>query len=432
MKSPLVNPLDRPNLKYEFHGVKPPAKGWLYSKERMEEMYKNNELIMPKTKNGRIYRKIYLDEYKGQMVQNIWTDIPIVNPMARERLDFPTQKPEALLERIIKASSNEGDLVADFFCGSGTALAAAERLGRCWIGVDFSKVAIQVARNRLVNMDAKPFLVENIGNYQRHMIYLYGGRIYEMQRIVLKLYDATPRKDYPDMGIRKAEDGVTELIWVSYPDRPVTAKKVEELAKLAEGLDGRGYKRLIILGWDYEYNFDQLWEARKRAMSELKVRVVPKNIPPEVYDYLKKAKKEGDIEPLKGKIFFHEKPYLKLMEPVIESQSSGKAKVTVGIERYVIFDIPVEKEKDRLKVLEIAKNNFAALIDYWSVDWDYDGFTFKSTWQAFRGFGKRVKTVPTKTTYELETGREYTIAIRVVDIFGNDATATVKVDLRRD
>jgi len=199
MKSPLVNPLDRPNLKYEFHGVKPLAKGWLYSKERMEEMYKNNELIMSKTKNGRIYRKIYLDEYKGQMVQNIWTDIPIVNPMARERLDFPTQKPEALLERIIKASSNEGDLVADFFCGSGTALAAAERLGRCWIGVDFSKVAIQVARNRLVNMDAKPFLVENIGNYQRHMIYLYGGRIYEMQRIVLKLYDATPRKDYPDI-----------------------------------------------------------------------------------------------------------------------------------------------------------------------------------------------------------------------------------------
>ena len=368
--------------------------------------------------------------YDKRLIDSVW-EIPSLAGSSYERVEFPTQKPERLLERIINASSNEGDLVADFFCGSGTALAAAERLDRCWIGVDFSKVAIQVARNRLVNMDAKPFLVENIGNYQRHMIYLYGGHIYEMQRIVLKLYDATPRKDYPDIGIKKAEDRITELIWVSYPDRPVTAKKVEELAKLAERLDGRGYKRLIILGWDYEYNFDQLWEARKRAIPELKIRVVPKNIPPEVYDYLKKAKKEGDIEPLKGKVFFHEKPYLKLMEPVIESQSSGKARVTVGIERYVLFDIPVEKEKDRLKVLEIAKNNFAALIDYWSIDWDYDGVTFKSTWQAFRGFGKRVKTVPTKTTYELETGREYTIAIRVVDIFGNDATATVKVDLRR-
>jgi len=361
---------------------------------------------------------------------DVW-DIPALNPMEKERVDFNTQKPVRLLERVIKASSDEGDLIADFFCGSGTTLVAAERLGRRWIGVDFSKVAIQVARNRLVNMDAKPFLVENIGNYQRHMIYLYGGRIYEMQRIVLKLYDAMPRKDYPDMGIRKAEDGVTELIWVSYPDRPVTAKKVEELAKLAERLDGRGYKRLVILGWDYEYNFDQLWETRKRAMPELKVRVIPKNIPPEVYDYLKKAKREGDVEPLRDKIFFHEKPYLKLMKPVIELQSSDKARVTVGIERYVLFDIPVEKEKDRLKILDIAKNNFAALIDYWSVDWDYDGFTFKSTWQAFRGFGKKVKTVPIKTTHELETGREYTTAIRVVDIFGNDATATVKVDLRR-
>jgi len=372
----------------------------------------------------------YRQYMKKGSIPKDWWEIDMINSNSKERVGFPTQKPEKLLERIIKASSNEGDLVADFFCGSGTTLTVAERLGRRWTGVDFSKVAIQMARNRLVNMDAKPFLVENIGNYQRHMIYLYGGRIYEMQKIVLKLYDATPRKDYLDMGIRKTEDGVTELIWVSYPDRPVTAKKVEEVAKLADRLDGRGYKRLVILGWDYEYNFDQLWEARKRAIPELKVRVVPKNIPPEVYDYLKKAKREGDIEPLKGKIFFHEKPYLKLMKQKIESQSFGKARVTVGIERYVLFDIPIEKEKDRQKVLEIAKNNFAALIDYWSVDWDYDGFTFKSTWQAFRGFGKRVKTVPTKTFNELEMGKIHTIALRVVDIFGNDATATIKIDLR--
>lgn len=408
----------------------PPGKHWIWSQEKINKALEEGRIFF--TSSGLPRVKRYLDEKKGNYLGDLWIDDEVkpLTANSSERIGFPTQKPEKLLERIIKASSNEGDLVADFFCGSGTTLTVAERLGRRWTGVDFSKVAIQVARNRLVNMDAKPFLVENIGNYQRQMIYLYGGRIYEMQRIVLKLYDAMPRKDYPDMGIRKAEDGITELIWVSYPDRPVTAKKVEELAKLAERLDGRGYKRLVILGWDYEYNFDQLWETRKRAMPELKVRVVPKNIPPEVYDYLKKAKKEGDIEPLKGKIFFHEKPYLKLMKQKIESQSSGEAKVTVGIERYVLFDIPIEKEKDRQKVLEIAKNNFAALIDYWSVDWAYDGFTFKSTWQAFRGFGKRVKTVPTKTFNELEMGKIHAIALRVVDIFGNDATATIKIDLR--
>jgi len=298
------------------------------------------------------------------------------------------------------------------------------------IGSDFSKVAIQIIRNRLVNQDAKPFLIENIGNYQRQMIYLHGARIYEMQRIILKLYGATPRKDFSDMGMKKAEDGVTELVWVSYPDRPVPAKKVEELARRADHLDGRGFKRLVILGWDYEYNYNELLAARKRAEADKwNVQVVSKNIPPEVYEYLKKAKSEEEIEPLKEKIFFHEKPYLKVLKPMIEA-SSDKAKVTVGIDKYVLFDIPIEKKKERLKVRAIARDNFAALLDYWAVDWDYDGLTFKSEWQAFRGFGKNVKTVPTKTSKELGRGRGYSIAIRVVDIFGNDATAVVDVDLR--
>lgn len=371
---------------------------------------------------------IYFDSYE-KSVDNVWK-IPIIGSTSSERMGFATQKPAPLLERIILASSNEGDLIADFFPGSGTTLAVAERLNRRWIGSDFSKVAIQIIRNRLVNQDAKPFLIENIGNYQRQMIYLHGARIYEMQRIILKLYGATLRKDFSDMGVRKAEDGVTELVWVSYPDRPVPAKKVEELARRADHLDGRGFKRLVILGWDYEYNYNELLAARKRAEADKwNVQVVSKNIPPEVYEYLKKAKSEEEIEPLKEKIFFHEKPYLKVLNPVIEA-SSDKAKVTVGIDKYVLFDIPIEKEKERLKVIEIARDNFAALLDYWAVDWDYDGLTFKSEWQAFRGFGKRVKTVPTRTSKELERGREYSIAIRVVDIFGNDATAVVDVDLR--
>ena len=366
---------------------------------------------------------------EGTPVNDWWADLGLVtSPTDYENLFFATQKPETLLQRIILASSNEGDLVADFFPGSGTTLAVAEKLNRRWIGSDFSKVAIQIIRNRLVNQDAKPFLIENIGNYQRQMIYLHGARIYEMQRIILKLYGATPRKDFSDMGMRKAEDGVTELVWVSYPDRPVPAKKVEELARRADHLDGRGFKRLVILGWDYEYNYNELLDARKRA-DKWFVQVVSKNIPPEVYEYLKKAKSEEEIEPLKEKIFFHEKPYLKVLKPVIEA-SSDKAKVTIGIDKYVLFDIPIEKEKERLKVIEIARDNFAALLDYWAVDWDYDGLTFKSEWQAFRGFGKRVKTVPTRTSKELERGREYSIAIRVVDIFGNDATAVVDVDLR--
>jgi adenine-specific DNA-methyltransferase len=431
MKSPLINPLPRPNLRYEFRGILPPPTGWLYSKERMEEMYKRNELVMPKEKTSRIYRKIYLDKYEGQLIQNIWADIPIINPMAKERIDFPTQKPEALLSRIIGTSSNEGDVVADFCCGSGTTLVTAEKMKRKWIGCDFSKVAIQVTRNRLVQTDAKPFLLENIGNYQRHMAYLSGVRLYEMQRIILKLYGATPREDLPDLGTRELSDGTIELIFVSYPDRPVTAKKVEEIANLADKLDGKGYKRLVILGWDYEYNYEELLKDRKKAtQNKWKTEIDNKTIPPEVYEYLKTVRTEDDIEPLRGKIHFHEKPYLKLALPEIEKVGKGKAKVTVGIERYVMFDYPIEDEKQRQEIMEIAQKNYFLLVDYWAVDWDHDNVTFKSVWQTFRGFGKEIKAIPKTTTREVETGKRLTIAVRLVDVFGNDTSASQTIDLR--
>lgn len=136
MKSPLVNSLYRPNLKYEFKGINPPEKGWLYSKEKMEQFFKNGELIIPDDPNARIYRRIFLDTYKGQVIQNIWTDIPIVNPMAKEQTEFTTQKPEKLLERIISVSTNENDIVLDFHLGSGTTVAVAHKMKRRYIGVE--------------------------------------------------------------------------------------------------------------------------------------------------------------------------------------------------------------------------------------------------------------------------------------------------------
>ena len=136
MKSPLVNSLYRPNLKYEFCGINPPENGWLYSKERMQEFYENGELIIPEDSNARIYRKIYLNSYKGQLVQNIWLDIPIVNPMAKEQVNFSTQKPEKLLMRIFDSCTKEGDLVLDFHLGSGTTAAVAHKMNRQYIGIE--------------------------------------------------------------------------------------------------------------------------------------------------------------------------------------------------------------------------------------------------------------------------------------------------------
>ncbi len=149
MKSPLVNSLFRPNLKYVFNGIEPPENGWLYSKTRMQELFNNNELVIPDNGTGRIYRKIYADTYQGQLIQNLWLDIPIVNPMAKERLDYATQKPEALLQRIIKASSNENMIIADFFGGSGVTAKSANDLGRKFIHNDIGINSIQTVRDRL-------------------------------------------------------------------------------------------------------------------------------------------------------------------------------------------------------------------------------------------------------------------------------------------
>ena len=162
MKSPLVNSMYRPNLKYEFHGIQAPPNGWLYKKEHLEKWYSNNELCMPNEPNKRISRKIYLSQYQGQPIQNIWLDIPIVNPMAKERLEveYATQKPEALLERIIKTSSDKGMVVADFFGGSGVTAAVAHKLGRKFIHNDIGINSIQTVRDRLMSDKAEFDILE--------------------------------------------------------------------------------------------------------------------------------------------------------------------------------------------------------------------------------------------------------------------------------
>ena len=425
MKSPLVNPMNRPNLQYEFHGVIHPTTGWLYSKERMEEMYKKNELVMPKDKNARIYRKIFLDEYKGQMIQNIWIDIPIVNPMAKERLDYDTQKPEALLNRIVESSSTPGDLIADFFCGSGTTAAVAERLGRRWITSDLSKTAIQVTRGRLVNQNANPFLIENLGNYQRQLIYAKEVNLKQMYDIVLKLYRATPRTDWQGFGISK-EDNKT-MVFVCEPDRPMTGKKALELAKSAKTADGKGYKRMVILAWDYEYNFDEdfnkLAKNARKEMADVEFKIIPSD----VYKFLRSTK-VGDQE-LANKITFYQKPYMRLSEPQIGQRTGEEIRVKIKIEQYVVMDIPVKDESKRPEIEKMLHKNFANLIDYWTVDWDYDGEVFRSKWQAIKD-RKSSEPVPINADTTLKKGKKYTIAVRVVDVFGNDASITKEIDLR--
>jgi len=145
----LANPALRTNLIYEYKGYKPPRNGWAISREKMEQWDSEGRLHFPENPNGRIRRKRFLDELKGKPVQNLWDDIEPVGAQATERLGYPTQKPIALLERIIQASSKPGDVILDPFCGCGTAVHAAQKLGRIWVGIDITPLATTLIKSRL-------------------------------------------------------------------------------------------------------------------------------------------------------------------------------------------------------------------------------------------------------------------------------------------
>ena len=434
----------RRGMDYELFGFKPRSGNhWRWTKEKAEIAIKES-MLRANSSSGKPEYKIEASE--DTLRDSLWEDITASDFTT----NYETEKKEELLELIIKQSSfKEGDLIADFFSGSGTTISVADKLNRRWIGCELGKVGIQVARGRLVEQESKPFLIENIGNYQREMIYLGGGRIYEMQKIILKLYGAEPMLNRKDLGVRKDESGNLELVYCGYPDRSVAAHKVEDLAVEAQTLDGAGYKRLVILAWDYEYNYDELLQTRLKAAGkparrslgaggDIKTEIISRQIPPDIYEYLKKARDEEEIEKLAEKIKFFEKPYLKVKKPEVKGNV-----VSVGIDNYVLYDFPLgfgkKADESREELIYLVKDNFAILIDYWAIDWDYDGYVFKSLWQDFRGNGRKAKIVATKKEHTYlpaeasaqagEKDGKHTIAIRVVDIFGNDATAILEIKI---
>jgi site-specific DNA-methyltransferase (adenine-specific) len=221
----LRSPSPRPNLTYDYKGYKPHPNGWSISKELMEDYDAKGLLYFPKSLDGRIRLKIYLDERQGRPLQNLWDDIPPINSQAQERLGYPTQKPLALLERIIAASSNEGDVVLDPFCGCGTAVHAAQKLGRQWIGIDVTHLAIGLIEKRM--KDAFPgveFSVEgrpqdlasaqNLAQRDKHQFELWA----------LSVVDAVPWK-----GGRKGPDSGIDGIIYFKPDGRRTEKAIVEV-----------------------------------------------------------------------------------------------------------------------------------------------------------------------------------------------------------
>lgn len=299
--APLDSPNPRPNLTFDYKGFQPPANGWRVNLELMEKLDKEGRLIFPNDSNGRIRRKVYLSDQQGPKASDVWIDISPLQSVSHERLGYPTQKPLALLERILNASSNPGDVILDPFCGCGTAVHAAQKLGRQWIGIDITHLAISLIEKRL--KDAFPGIAFEVHGTPKD---LEGARDlaerdkYQFQWWACSLVDAQPfqgKKKGADGGIdgliyfADAVGGkaVTQRLVVSVKGGHVTVNQVRDLkgvldrekapiglfvtleeptkpmrveaasAGFYKGGNGKDYPRLQIL------TVAELLEGRKRA-----------------------------------------------------------------------------------------------------------------------------------------------------------------------
>jgi len=448
----LTSPSYRKNLIYEYKGHQPPEKGWAISLEKMKLWDEIGKIYIPEDKTKRIQRKIYEDENEGKLVQTLWDDIPPVSPTATERLNYPTQKPETLIERILNMTTNEDDLVADFFCGSGTTLAVAEKLNRKWIGCDLGKFAIHTSRKRLINVQRekekegkhfRPFEVLNLGKYQREFFvkdYLFNERNLKNEQAEEHYYqlilDAYKAKKLESLGIIKGIKN-NRAIAVGPFNLQVTRLFVEEVIKEC------ALKKITtadILGFEFEMGlFPNIRDVAAKQGIDLNCLYIPNDI------FDKKAVK-------KHQIIFYNTAY-------IDAQIiTKKDEFSVKLKGYSVFDsdnqfeealselekgekreilmknsiIKIHKDKDGKINKNIIKMKWDDWVDYWSVDFDFENkkeiikegdkdkwtgdFIFENEWQSFR---------TNETEMEFETpfrkiikGKK--IAVKVIDIFGND------------
>ena len=359
-------------------------------------------------------------------VDNIWDDIPGLGIVSAEWIGFYTQKPEALLRRIILASSNPGDIVADFFCGSGTTGAVAEKLGRRWIMCDLSKFAIHTARKRLLNIHnsrdllneeesksygklARPFEVWNIGNYET--VY-WQEKQDKYLTFMLKLYQTQPLTGFKYLHGRRAD----RAVHIGPLNAPVT---IEEVEKVVLECRANKFNKADVLGWEWAYEVNDLAKASaKKNGIDLRLIQIP------------------SVNELKSALVGFDLKLLEIPDQVIEKQLAEQVKFSevayLEIEPEVkgneatlkITDFQLPPSKELAEIASKIKTTFD-LIDYWAVDWDYKGDTFHNSWQSYRTKKNRKIDIEAKHTYI--QGGDYQLMAKVVDVFGNDTNKVLRV-----
>jgi hypothetical protein len=375
--------------------------------------------------------KTYVDPEqvkKGKFAADVWEDIKSYRAQGDQATGYVTQKPEKLLYRIVDAFSKKGDLVADFFCGSGTACAVAEKLGRRWIGCDLSRWAIHTTRKRLLGIEhCKPFEVLDLGKYerkywqgmtfapQRHREHgeessqcppclrgesaLLEQRIYEYLAFILKLYGAQPLTGMQHLHGKKGK----AMVHVGAVDAPVTIDEVN--ACIAECLAVKQTESHV-LGWEWEMGLANLMveEAKRQG-----VKLLLLNIPREVME--QQAVDKGDIR-------FFEVAHL---EVAIAKSKGRKVTVTLKDFAFPYADLIPDKVRSKIK-------KWSDYIDYWAVDWSFQNDTFMNGWVAYRTRKER-KLALESDPHVYEKPGNYTLMVKVIDIFGNDTSQAFEMEV---
>ena len=409
------------SIDYTYNGdYMPFADATLRRFNRVDEegrRYKENSLA-----DGRVTRTYMKDE--GKLVPDYW-NIPIVNRTFTEAVNYATQKPEALLERIIKASSNESDLVCDFFGGSGTTAAVAEKLGRRWITTDIGKPAALVMRKRLIDQEAKPFLYQAVGDYQKQAFATsHIKRVGDLSQIVLGLYGALPfaPDQLADRNFGYMKESRT-LVMVDSPNRltgPATIKRAYE----AKGsLLGGGWNKVVVLGWNFSYDISQA--IQEYADKGVEVLVIP----PDLIDKLSKKGYRNLIN--SGNIRFSTLQYLTIKPIAVTLNDSEKDILKVALDNYVLIspdNLPLD-DANKQKLQQIMADDPLALIEYWSIDPDYDGVTFRSKWQDYRENTENDND-PLHCVYKAELivpkKPNRMVCVKAVDVFGYESMVVVE------
>lgn len=381
-------------------------KGYYYTRGRSTRKASEEEMRV------RAFTKTYVDVERGKVTGDVWDDIPTYRVQGKEYLGYATQKPEALLTRVVGASTEPGALVADLFCGSGTTLAVAEKLGRRWIGCDLGRWGIHVTRKRLLGIEnCRPFEVLNLGKYERQ--YWQGATfgqqrgkslteqaLYEYFAFILRLYGAQPVTGMAHLHGKKGK----AMVHIGAVDAPVTIAEIDsavnECVKVRQG-------ELHVLGWEWEMGlYDLMIEAAKKSG----VKLLLLQIPREVMEQQAAAK--GDVR-------FFELAYLEA-----EIRQPKALTGQVALKDFVIPNTELIPEDVRSKV-----KKWSDYIDYWAADWDFRNDTFMQGWVAYRTRQERKLTlVSDRHTYE-KPGR-YRILVKVIDIFGNDTSQAFDVEVK--